>query len=135
MREPIIAPGAPAPKGAYSQAVRAGQVVFLSGQLPVDPATGELVPGDPHDAVRRCMQNLQAVCTAAGGSLDDVVKLSVCFADPAISAALDDVVREMFHHPYPARIRLNVATLSRGATVEVEAVMYLAPDWPREEHG
>nr|WSX75853.1 Rid family detoxifying hydrolase [Streptomyces sp. NBC_00899] len=126
MREPVVAPGAPTPGGAYSQAIRAGQVVFLSGQLPVDPATGELVSGGPHDAVRRCMQNLRAVCAAAGGSLDDVVKLSVYFTDPAISAALDDVVREMFHDPYPARVRLNVATLSRGATVEVEAVMHLA---------
>ncbi|MBA2237226.1 MAG: RidA family protein [Lysobacter sp.] len=117
---------APAAIGPYSQAVRAGDTVYLSGQIPLDPASGKLVEGDIGAQVRRAFDNLQAVCTAAGGSLDQVVRLGLYVTDLSDFAAVNDVMAEYFQAPYPARSTIEVAGLPRGAAFEVDAVLVLA---------
>lgn len=116
---------APAAIGPYSQAVRAGQTVFLSGQIPLDPATGELVAGDIAAEARRVFANLRAVCEVAGGSLDDVVRVGIFLTDLSDFAAVNAVMAEHFQAPYPARSTIQVSGLPRGARVEVDAVMVL----------
>jgi reactive intermediate/imine deaminase len=116
---------APAAIGTYSQAVRAGDLVFLSGQIPLDPATMELVSGDVAAHTRRVFENLAAVAAAAGGSLGDVVKLTVYLQDLGNFQIVNEVMAQFFSEPYPARAALGVAALPRGASVEVEAVMLL----------
>lgn len=117
---------APATIGPYSQAVRAGDTVYLSGQIPLDPASGNLVEGDIGAQVRRAFDNLQAVCTAAGGSLDQVVRLGLYVTDLSDFAAVNEVMAEYFQAPYPARSTIEVAGLPRGAAFEVDAVLVLA---------
>jgi reactive intermediate/imine deaminase len=124
-RQSVFSERAPQPGGAYSQAIKAGGLVFLSGQLPLDPQTCELVSGTASDMYRQCFRNLSAVCEAAGGSLGQVVKLNVYFVDQALSDALDEVLPEFFERPYPARTRLTVARLSKGAAIEVDGIMVL----------
>ena len=117
---------AAAPKaiGTYSQAVRCGATVYLSGQIGLDPATMELVAGiEPQ--IRRVFQNLQAVAQAAGGGLGDVVKLTVYLTDLGNFARLNDIMATYCSQPYPARAAIGVAQLPRGARVEIEAVLYL----------
>jgi reactive intermediate/imine deaminase len=114
---------APAAIGTYSQAVRAGNLVFLSGQIPLDPTTMELVAGDVATQTRRVFDNLAAVATAAGGSLADLVKLTVYLKDLGNFQTVNAIMAEYFTEPYPARAALGVADLPRGAAVEVEAVM------------
>ncbi len=116
---------APAAIGPYSQAVRTGGLVFLSGQIPLDPATMELVDGDVASQARQVFDNLAAVAEAAGGSLDHLVKLTVYLTDLANFQTVNDVMTRCFREPYPARAALGVAALPRGAAVEVEAVMAL----------
>jgi reactive intermediate/imine deaminase len=116
---------APAAIGTYSQAVRHGDMVFLSGQIPLDPATMELVEGDIEAQVRRVFDNLKAVCDAAGGGLAQIVKLNVFLTDMADFPTVNAVMDEYFSAPYPARAAVGVAALPRGAGVEVEAVMAL----------
>lgn len=122
---PVRTDQAPAAIGTYSQAVQAGNLVFLSGQIPLDPATMELVPGDVAAQTRRVFDNLAAVATAAGGSLADVAKLTVYLKDLGNFQTVNQVMTEYFTEPYPARAALGVADLPRGAAVEVEAVMLL----------
>jgi reactive intermediate/imine deaminase len=122
---PIHTDQAPAAIGPYSQAVRAGNLVFLSGQIPLDPATMELVPGDVAAQTRRVFDNLAAVAAAAGGSLADLVKLTVYLEDLGNFQTVNEVMAACFSEPYPARAALGVAALPRGAAVEVEAVMLL----------
>lgn len=117
---------APAAIGPYSQAVRAGNTVYLSGQIPLDPASGNLVEGDIGAQVRRAFDNLQAVCTAAGGTLDQVVRLGLYVTDLGDFAAVNEVMAEYFQAPYPARSTIEVAGLPRGAAFEVDAVLVLA---------
>jgi reactive intermediate/imine deaminase len=124
-REPVSSDRAPAAIGPYSQAVRAGGTVWLSGQIPLDPATGELVGGDISAQTRRVFENLSAVCAAAGGSLADVVRVGIYVMDLADFAAVNAVMAEYFDAPYPARSTIQVAGLPRGARVEVDAVMQL----------
>jgi reactive intermediate/imine deaminase len=114
---------APTAIGTYSQAVRHGDLVFLSGQIALDPATMELVEGGIDAQVRRVFDNLQAVCEAAGGSLGQIVKLTVFLTDMADFATVNSVMDEYFDAPYPARAAVGVAALPRGARVEMEAVM------------
>jgi reactive intermediate/imine deaminase len=114
---------APTAIGTYSQAVRHGDLVFLSGQIALDPATMELVEGGIDAQVRRVFDNLQAVCEAAGGSLGQIVKLTVFLTDMADFATVNAVMDEYFDAPYPARAAVGVAALPRGARVEMEAVM------------
>lgn len=117
---------APAAIGPYSQAVRAGGTVYLSGQIPLDPASGELVEGDIGVQARRAFDNLQAVCNAAGGSLDQIVRLGLYLTDLGDFAAVNAVMADYFHAPYPARSTIEVAGLPRGAVFEVDAVLVLA---------
>ena len=125
MRTPIATPHAPQAIGTYSQAIRAGNTVYLSGQIPLDPATGELVPGDMEAQVRRVFDNLQAVAQAAGGDLSHVVKLTVYLTDLAHFALVNRVMAEYFSQPYPARAAVGVAALPRGAAVEMDGILEL----------
>ncbi len=122
-RQPIRTDRAPAAIGPYSQAVRAGGTVYLSGQIPLDPATGELVQADIATETRRVFDNLKAVCEAAGGSLDQVVRVGIYVMDLADFAQVNAVMAEYFQTPYPARSTIQVAGLPRGARVEVDAVL------------
>ena len=121
-RQPIVTNRAPAAIGPYSQAVRSGSQVFLSGQIPLDPATGQLVEGDISVQSRRVFDNLSAVCAAAGGSLDQVVRVGIYLMDLGDFAAVNAVMAEYFTAPYPARSTIQVAGLPRGARVEVDAI-------------
>lgn len=116
---------APAAVGPYSQAVRHGDIVFLSGQIPLDPETMKLVEGGIEDQAHRVFQNLQAVCKAAGSSLDGVVKLNLFLTDMGNFAAVNEVMKQYFSEPYPARAAVGVAALPLGAEVEAEAVLGL----------
>jgi reactive intermediate/imine deaminase len=124
-RLPINTDRAPAAIGPYSQAVRRGDTVFLSGQIPLDPNSGLLVEGDIEAQARRAFDNLRAVCEAAGGSLDDVVRLGLYLTDLGQFAAVNAVMADYFDAPYPARSTIGVASLPRGAQFEVDAVMVL----------
>ena len=116
---------APQAIGTYSQAVRAGDTVYLSGQIPLDPATMTLVDGDIDAQIRRVFDNLAAVAEAAGGSFRDVVKLNVFLTDLGHFARVNDIMAEYFQQPYPARAAIGVAALPRGADVEMDAVLVL----------
>jgi len=124
-REAINTPDAPAAIGPYSQAVKTGNLVFLSGQIPLDPATGALVSGDIDAEIRRVFENLRGVARAAGGTLDHAVKVNVYLTDLAHFAVVNEVMASFFGKPYPARAAVQVAALPRGARVEVECVLSL----------
>jgi reactive intermediate/imine deaminase len=125
VRTPISTADAPQAIGTYSQAVRAGSTVYLSGQIPLDPKTGELVAGDMEAQVRRVFDNLLAVAIASGGNLSHVVKLNVFLTDLAHFALVNRVMAEYFQQPYPARAAVGVAALPRGAAVEMDAILAL----------
>ena len=126
MSKQIIAtPNAPAAIGTYSQATRHGDVVYLSGQIPLDPASMELVEGDIEVQIHRVFKNLQAVCTAAGGSLDQIVKLTVFLTDMGNFPHVNSVMAQYFSEPYPARAAVGVAALPKGAQVEMDAILGL----------
>jgi len=125
MRQSIHTSNAPAAVGPYSQAVRAGDIVWLSGQIPLDPATMELVTASPEAMVRRVFDNLAAVAEAAGGSLDDVVKLNIYLTDLGWFERVNAIMQEYFREPWPARAAIGVASLPKGAEVEMEAVLVL----------
>ncbi len=124
-RTPIHTDLAPAAIGPYSQAVRMGQTVFLSGQIPLDPATGEIVAGDVSAQARRSFDNLKAVCEAAGGSLAQVARLGLYLTDLGDFAAVNAVMAEYFQAPYPARSTIEVSGLPKGAAFEVDAILVL----------
>ena len=121
----ITTPDAPAAIGTYSQAVRAGDTVYLSGQIPLDPKTMKLVEGDFEAHVRRVFDNLRAVCREAGGDFDRVVRITVYLTDLANFAKVNEVMAGYFNEPYPARAAIGVASLPRGSLVEIDGVMYL----------
>jgi reactive intermediate/imine deaminase len=125
-REIISTDQAPAAIGTYSQAVKVGDTVYLSGQIPLDPGTMTLVEGIEAQ-IRRVFTNLSAVATAAGGSLNEIVKLTVFLTDPEHFALVNQIMAEYFQPPYPARAAIGVATLPRGAQVEMDAVMVVNP--------
>lgn len=126
MRKQIVSTDrAPRAIGTYSQAVRVGDTVYLSGQVPLIPETGELVEGDMEAQIRRVFENLQAVAAAAGGGMADLVKLNVFLTDLGHFALVNTVMAEYFSEPYPARAALGVASLPKGAKVEMDAVMVL----------
>jgi reactive intermediate/imine deaminase len=116
---------APAAIGTYSQAIDANGLVFLSGQIPLDPATMEVVAGDFEARARRVFDNLAAVAEAAGGSLDDVVKLTVFLTDLGNFATVNAVMEDYFHKPFPARAAVGVASLPKGVDVEADAILVL----------
>ena len=126
MTRPIIhTDRAPKAIGPYSQAVRAGDLVFLSGQIPLDPATMELVSGDFEAEVRRAFENLKAVVEAAGGRLDQVVKLTLFLTDLAHFPKVNEVMASFFKDPFPARSTVGVSQLPKGSRFEVECVLHL----------
>ena len=127
----ITTPEAPAAIGTYSQGVRAGDTVYLSGQIPLDPKSMKLIEGDFEAQARRVFDNLRAVCREGGGDFDRVVRVTVYLTDLGNFAKVNEVMASYFNEPYPARAAVGVASLPRGAPVEIDAIMYLGS---REEH-
>lgn len=124
-REVIHTAAAPAAIGAYSQAIRVGDTIYLSGQIALDPASMELVSEDAEAQVRQVLDNLSAVARAGGGSFADIVRLTVYLTDLAHFGTVNDVMGAYFTEPYPARAAVGVAALPRGALVEMDAVLVL----------
>lgn len=124
-REIIKTDAAPAAIGTYSQAVRVGDTVYLSGQIPLQPSSMELVEGDIEVQIRQVFDNLAAVANAAGGTLQDVAKLNVFLTDLSHFPLVNQVMSEYFSEPYPARAAIGVAALPKGAEVEMDAILYL----------
>ena len=125
MKQPIHTAAAPQAIGTYSQAIRCGETVYLSGQIGLDPATMQLVEGVDAQ-IHRVFQNLRAVAVAAGGSLDHAVKLTVYLTDLSHFARVNEIMATYFGQPYPARVAVGVASLPRGALIEIDAVLNLA---------
>jgi reactive intermediate/imine deaminase len=125
MRKTIHTDSAPKAIGPYSQAVRAGNTVYFSGQIPLDPSNGELVTGDISFQTKRVFENLKAVCEAAGGSLAGIVRVGIYLTDLGNFAQVNTVMAEYFKEPYPARSTIGVASLPRGAQVEIDAILQL----------
>jgi 2-iminobutanoate/2-iminopropanoate deaminase len=125
-REIVQAPGAPPAIGPYSHAVRAGELLFCSGQIPLDPATGELVGRTAAEQARRCLENLRAVCDAAGASLERAVRLTVYMTDLAAFAEVNEVYGSFFGEESPARVTVGVAQLPQGAQIEIDAIVTLS---------
>ena len=126
MKQTISTPDAPAAIGTYSQAVRAGDTVYLSGQIPLDPKTMQLAEGFENQ-VRRVFDNLLAVCRAAGGEFDNVVRITIYLTDLANFPKVNEIMATYFSEPFPARATVGVASLPRGAAVEIDAVMHFPP--------
>jgi 2-iminobutanoate/2-iminopropanoate deaminase len=122
-RESITAPGAPEAVGPYVHAVRAGGLLFCSGQIPLDPTSGEIVGATAADQAGRCLENLAAVCAAAGATLGDAVRLTLYLTDMGSFAAVNEVYESFFESDPPARVAIAVAGLPRGALVEIDAVV------------
>jgi 2-iminobutanoate/2-iminopropanoate deaminase len=122
MKQAISSPGAPKAIGPYSQAVRAGQLLFVSGQVPLDPATGQMVEGDIAAQTRRVFDNLAAVLKAGGRSFADVVRTTVFLADMNDFGAVNEVYGTYFTEPYPARATVQVARLPKDARVEIDVI-------------
>ena len=126
MKKQIISTnGAPKAIGTYSQAVKVGDTVYLSGQIPLDPASGEMVSGEIRIQITRVFDNLAAVARAAGGSLRDIAKLNVFLTDLKNFPQVNEIMAQYFKEPYPARAAVGVSALPRGAQVEMDAVMVL----------
>jgi reactive intermediate/imine deaminase len=123
MRQPVHSPDAPAAIGIYSQAVRCHGAIYLSGQTPLDPATGELVPGGIEAQIHQMFRNLLGVAAAAGRSLDDAVKVQVYLTDMRDFPKLNEIMAGYFRQPWPARTTVQVAGLPRAASVEVDAIL------------
>jgi 2-iminobutanoate/2-iminopropanoate deaminase len=122
MRTAVSTDGAPKAIGPYSQAIRAGSLLFLSGQIPVDPATGQMVDGDIAQQTHRVFKNLEAILTAAGASFDNVVRTTVYLADMSDFAAMNEVYGTYFSSPAPARATVQAARLPRDARVEIDLI-------------
>ena len=116
---------APQAIGTYSQAVKAGDTVYLSGQIPLEPETMELIQGDMKEQVQQVFRNLQAVCEASGGSLQDIVKLNIYLTDLSHFALVNEIMAVYLQEPYPARAAIGVAALPKGAQVEMDGIMVL----------
>ena len=124
-KTPIHTESAPAAIGTYSQAIQSGNLVFMSGQIPLDPATMEIVDGDFEARARRVFESLKAVSEAAGGSLNQVVKLTIYLTDLDNFATVNAVMSEFFDEPFPARAAVGVKSLPKGVDVEAEAILAL----------
>jgi|SRR5690625_3068840 len=123
--KPVHTDAAPAAIGPYSQAVKAGGTVYFSGQIPLDPATGNLVEGDVEVQTRQVFANLEAVCKAAGGELSDIVRVGIYVTDLGNFAKVNAIMADAFDKPYPARATIEVSALPKGAQVEMDAIMVL----------
>lgn len=124
-KKPVHSDGAPSAIGTYSQAIVTGNLVFLSGQIPLDPATMAVVEGDFEARAHRVFRNLKAVAEAAGGSLEQIVKVNLYLTDLGNFAAVNGVMAQYFSEPYPARAAVGVASLPKGVDIEAEAVLAL----------
>jgi len=124
-KQTIHSDNAPAAIGTYSQAIKSGNLVFLSGQIPLDPASMEIVDGDFETRARRVFENLKAVAEAAGGDLNQVVKLTIYLTDLGNFATINQVMENYFDQPYPARAAIGVASLPKGVDVEADAILAL----------
>jgi reactive intermediate/imine deaminase len=122
--KPISTPDAPAAIGPYSQAIRAGDTVYLSGQIPLDPKTMQIVDGFENQ-VKRVFENLGAVCRAAGGDFGRVARVTIYLTDLGQFPKVNEIMAAYFREPYPARVTIGAASLPRGAQVEIDAVMFL----------
>jgi len=131
-KEIIHTEKAPQAIGTYSQAVKVNRTVYLSGQIPLDPVSMEIIKGDITDHIRRVFDNLQAVAQAADGDLADIVKLNVFLTDLGDFPIVNQIMGEYFSQPYPARAAVGVAALPKGVGVEMDAIMELRPP---EYHG
>ena len=129
MKQVVKTDKAPEAIGTYSQAVKIDNTVYLSGQIPLDPETMELIDGDIEQQIRRVIDNLQAVTIAANGRLDDIVKLTVYLTDLVHFPIVNQIMSEYFDKPYPARAAVGVAALPKGAEVEIDAVMVICEDY------
>lgn len=123
-KQAILSKDAPTPIGPYSQATRVGDWIFLSGQIPIDPQTGELIAGGVAAQTKQVLQNLQAVLTAMGLNLDSIVKTTIYMTDLNMFAEMNEVYETYFRPPYPARATVQVSALPKGAQVEIEAIAY-----------
>ena len=124
-KNPVASENAPSAIGTYSQAIRSGDLLFMSGQIPLVPATMELVEGDFEARARQVFDNLRAVAEAAGGNLDQIVKLTIYLTDLGNFATVNSVMEDYFTEPYPARAALGVASLPKGVDIEAEAILAL----------
>ena len=124
-RQVIQTDKAPSAIGTYSQAIKVGDTVYLSGQIPLDPATMALVDGGIDAQIRQVFDNLSAVCEAAGGSLNGIVKLNIFLTDLAHFPLVNEIMAGYFQQPYPARVAIGVASLPRGAAVEMDGVLVI----------
>ena len=124
-KEIISTENAPQAIGPYSQAVKAGNLIFISGQIPLNPKTGDLVAESIEDQARQVLDNVKSICEAAGYSLDDIVKISIFLTDLSNFAVVNDVMKEYFSEPYPARATVEVSGLPLGVNVEIEAIVLL----------
>ena len=122
-KEIISTENAPQAIGPYSQAVKAGNLIFISGQIPLNPKTGDLVAESIEDQARQVLDNVKSICEAAGYSLDDIVKISIFLTDLSNFAVVNDVMKEYFSEPYPARATVEVSGLPLGVNVEIEAIV------------
>jgi 2-iminobutanoate/2-iminopropanoate deaminase len=125
-RQIVSAPDAPAAIGPYSHAVRVGELLFCSGQIPLDPSTGELVGANAGEQARRCLENLEAVCAAAGTTLQQAVRLTIYMTDLAAFGEVNEVYGTFFGAAPPARVTVGVAQLPKGALVEINAIALVA---------
>ena len=125
MKKPILTDKAPAPIGTYSQAMKINQTVYVSGQIPKDSVSGNMITGNFKQEVKQVFSNLSAVCAAGGGTLNDIVKLTIFLTDLNLFAELNTVMAEFFAEPYPARSTIEVSRLPADARVEIEAIMIL----------
>ena len=125
VRRAVETQGAPAPIGPYSQAVEAGGVLYCSGQVALDPSSGELIDGDITEQARRCLENLDAVCLEAGSRLDQAARIGIYLTDMSLFAEVNQVYGEYFSEPFPARTTLGVAELPKGALIEMDATVPL----------
>jgi 2-iminobutanoate/2-iminopropanoate deaminase len=126
VREAVTAPDAPEAVGPYVHAVKSGGLLFCSGQIPLDPSSGELIGATPGEQARQCLTNLQAVCTAAGTSLNQAVRLTIYMLDMGAFAEVNEVYGSFFEADPPARAAIGVAALPKGAQVEIDAVVALS---------
>jgi 2-iminobutanoate/2-iminopropanoate deaminase len=127
LRRPVETDGAPAPIGPYSQAVVADGVLYCSGQVPLDPDTGELIEGGVAEQARRCLESLDAVCRAAGTELSEAARIGIYLTDMGLFAELNQVYATFFSEPFPVRTTVGVAALPKGALVEMDATVPLGP--------
>jgi 2-iminobutanoate/2-iminopropanoate deaminase len=125
-RQPVTAPDAPAPAGPYSHAVRSGGLLFCSGQVPLDPATGALVEGSIADQARQCLENLRTVCAQAGAELSDAVRMSIYVTDISTFGQVNEAYGAYFDSEPPARTTIGVAALPGGAQIEMDAIIALS---------